>query len=162
MENIDIISYTTEQYAVLSETQIAHIREVQQEKDELEFKLKEDKDREKFRLLKNGIYRSSVYQSVCAELDERFNEQVETLRNGLLFYLRYSLKDMEEAESCPYELNYAYSYEERLAVVRTYYETTYSDPKERFAAFCEDKNALNYLGENYESLYEFYFVEASV
>lgn len=161
MENIDIISYTSEQYAVLSEAQITHIREVQREKDDLVLEYEKKKKKEKFRLLKNGTFRSSIYESVCAELDAEFEKSVERLRNGLLFYLRYSLKEMDAAADAPYELNYSHTYEERLAVVRAYYEGTYSNPQERFEAFKADEVALNYLGEYYAPLYEYYFVQAN-
>ena len=86
---IDIITFTDEQFAALSEAQIQEIKNVQTEKDELTAALAEKKSKEKYRLLENGIYRSGIYKLIAAKLDEEYNAEVERLREGLLFYLRF-------------------------------------------------------------------------
>ena len=64
------------------------------------------------------------------------------------------------AGDAPYTINYAMTIEERLAVVRAYYESTYTDATERFEAFKADKVAPNYLGEEYAPLYDYYLALA--
>ena len=54
-----------------------------------------------------------------------------------------------------YMLDYSLEDEARLLVVKEYYETTYSDGKERFNAFVKDTIAPQYLGELYKPLYDY-------
>ncbi len=56
----------------------------------------------------------------------------------------------------PYSVDYALSEEDRMAVVKEYYETTYSDATERFTAFSNDTFAREYLGEMYAPLYHYF------
>ncbi len=153
---IDIISFTDEQFAFLSESQIQEVKNVQAQKDELTRALIEKKRKEKFRLLKNGVFRSAIYQSVCSTLDDEYATRVERLKEQLLFYLRFSSKiDDEESENSPYTVNYSLTYEERYTIVRSYYLDTYSDGSKRFDAFKADKVAPNYLGEFYATMYDY-------
>ena len=50
--------------------------------------------------------------------------------------------------------------EERMLLVKTYYETTYSNPAERLVAFEEDEIAPEYLAELYAPLHD-YFIAAA-
>ena len=155
---IDIISFTDEQFAQLSEEQILEIENAQLEKNRLTQKLEEEKRTERFRLLKAGVFRSPVWEKICAELDWNYQQEVENIRDGLLFYLRFAFRP--DSGDAPYPVDYSLTYEERLAAVKGYYEQTYPDAKERFAAFAQDQTAKNYLGEFYASLYELYAQQA--
>ena len=155
---IDIISFTDEQFAQLSEEQILEIENAQLEKNRLTQKLEEEKRTERFRLLKAGVFRSPVWEKICAELDGNYQQEVENIRDGLLFYLRFACRP--DSGDAPYPVDYSLTYEERLAAVKGYYEQTYPDAKERFAAFAQDQTAKNYLGEFYASLYELYAQQA--
>ena len=150
---IDIIAYTDAQFAALTEEQILEVESAQLKKNRLTAQLEEDKRREKYRLLEAGVFRSAVWERLCAELQAAYDQEVENLRDGLLFYLRFTARPGGEA---PYPLDYALTYEERLAGVREYYEKTYTDAGERFAAFAADETAKGYLGELYAPLYELY------
>ena len=153
---IDIISFTDEQFAFLSETQIQEVKKVQTQKNRLTSALIEKKRKEKFRLLKNGVFRSAIYDSICLALDEEYATAVEQLKEQLLFYLRFSAKvDDTESENSPYLVNYSLSYQERYSIVKTYYLEKYTDPSERFNAFKADKIAPKYLGEFYATLHDY-------
>lgn len=156
---IDIISYTDEQFAVLTEEQILQVENVQLKKNRLTESLKEKKRKEKFRLLKAGVFRSGIYGEICAALDASYNQEVENLRDGLLFYLRFASKS-ETGESAPYTVDYSLTFEDRLYAVRGYYDGAYTNPSAKFEAFKADKTARNYLGELYAPLYDLYSAEA--
>ena len=153
---IDIISYTDEQFAALTETQLQEIRLVQAEKDELTAKLEKAKEKEYYRILKNGTARSMLYEQACERLQAEYETEVERLRNGLVFYLQYTCRGNDtSADSAPYIVNYALSYEERYVIVRDYYMSAYDDGEERFEAFRMDTIARNYLGEYYATLSDY-------
>ena len=92
-------------------------------------------------------------------LEESYEQEVENLRDGLLFYLRFASKPDAGAEA-PYTVDYSFTYEQRMNVVRTYYDGAYTDAKLKFEAFQADKVAVNYLGERYAPLYELYAQQA--
>ena len=153
---IDIISFTDEQFALLSETQIQEVKSVQAQKDKLTNALSGAKKKEKFRLLKQGIFRSAVYELICAALDAEYAVKIEKLKDSLLFYLRFSTKvDIDESESSPYTVDYSLTYQERFNVVKAYYLDAYSDSTERFETFKLDKIAPNYLGEFYSTMHDY-------
>lgn len=154
---IDIISFTSEQFARLSEEQVLQVRSAQAKKNRLDRELAANKESEKYRLIKNGVFLSEIWERYCIKLQQEYEKELETLRQGLLFYLQYS---KSEAADVPYEVDYNSTAEERFNVVKAYYETTYTDGKERFEAFTADKFALSYLGELYALLYD-YFLERS-
>ena len=62
----------------------------------------------------------------------------------------------------PYEVDYALSYEERLSVVKSYYEETYTNAQERFDEFRKDTVAPQYLGELYMPLYDYFLSYSKV
>lgn len=150
---IDIISYTEEQYALLSEAQLQEVRAAQIKKNKLAKKLKEDKQKAKAKLINNGVFFSKMWELIQAELEEDYDAEVNWLRQSLLFFLHYSSKSDSMA---PYPLDYALSEEERLAVVREYYESTYKDDAERLKAFEADNVVKSYLGELYKPLHDYY------
>lgn len=153
---IDIISFTDEQFALLTETQIQEVKKVQAQKNKLTSALTEKKRKERFRLLKNGVLRSKIYNSICSALDRDYATTVEQLKEQLLFYLRFSSKvDVSDGESFPYIVNYSLTYEERYNIVKAYYLEKYADPTERFNAFKEDNIAPKYLGEFYATLHDY-------
>ena len=75
---IDIISYTDEQFAAMTEEQILEVESVQLKKNRLTKKLGEEKRTEKFRLLKAGIFRSPVWEKICAALEESYEQESST------------------------------------------------------------------------------------
>ncbi len=153
---IDIISYTDAQYAALTSEQLLEVQSAQLKKNRLDLRLEEEKLKEKHRLLSNGVFLSKVWELYCEKLQAEYEAEVENLRDSLLFYLRFSARPDGAETEAPYELNYAYSMEERLAIVRAYYEKTYTDGAERFEAFKADAVAVQYLGELYAPLYDYY------
>ncbi len=152
---IDIISYTSEQFAQLSSDQVYEVQKAQRSKNALTGKLEKRKRAEKYRLVKNGVFRSEIYANVCAELDAEYEAAVENLRSGLLFYLQYGYQ-VENSGGNPYPLDYSLSIEERAVAVRDYYLSAYTDPAVRLEAFAADSVAKRYLGEMYAYLYDYF------
>ena len=157
---IDIIDYNDAQYMQLGEVRLQRVREAQLEKNELLNQLARDKRREKYKLLKNGVYRSGIYESVCAELERQCQEQINVIRDSLLFYLRFAIREDLAGKDAPYPLDYSLSDTERAEVVINYYESTYSAPKERYEAFKADQFASGYLGEMYYSVFNYFYAQA--
>ena len=155
---IDIISYTATQYAALTEEQIQEIKAAQLEKNRLERALTEAKLKEKHRLIERGIFLSGIWNAYQEKLQTEYDQKIESLRDSLLFYLRFSTKP--DAYGTGYTVNYDLPVEERLAIVRQYYESTYPDASERFEAFKEDKVAVVYLEDLYAPLYDRFLSDA--
>ena len=154
---IDIISYTDEQFAVLSEEQLLEVQQAQLKKNRLKAALDEDMQKEKFRLIDNGIFLSTIWRLVQWKLNKTYESEVQNIRDSLLFYLRYSSKpETGEAEEAPYTVDYSLSDTERFNIVKEYYETNYSDGEERFEVFKADTVAVKYLGELYAPLYDYF------
>ena len=151
---IDIISYTDEQYAALTAEQIQEIQSAQVKKNRLLRELAKDLRKEREQLIGNGMFHADVFKPIEEALTAECDEEISWLRDALLFYLHYGVK--QEGES-PYKLDYSLSEGERFAVVRQYYETTYTDGAERFTAFEADENAKTYLGELYKALYDYFY-----
>ena len=150
---IDIISYTAEQFAALNEQQLKEVREAQRKKDNLTLALGEKLQAQKDELVKKGIFNSSLFRLIEEKMQREYEQKVSLLKEDLKFYLQY-YKPKEE-ESTPYVVNYALPYDERFAIVREYYMTTFTDANERFAKFTMDAIALNYLGELYSPMYSY-------
>ena len=155
---IDIINYTDEQYAKLSEEQILEVQSAQLKKNKLLTKMQAELDKEKHRLVKNGVYFSKIFSLYQEKLQQQYDLEVEQLRESLLFYLRFSAKPSDsETEAAPYEVDYSLSIADRYALVKEHYLTAYDDPQARLDAFKMDTVALQYLGEMYSFVYdEFY------
>ena len=152
---INIISFTSEQFSKLTNDQLADVKTAQMKKNRLEMELEREKRALKSKMLKNGMLRSEQYTLLMEELVERYGMEVENVRDGLLFYLQYSMKPSGEA---PYTVDYTLSDTERFEIVKEYYEEWYPDVEERFYTFKEDTIAMQYLGELYAPLYD-YFLE---
>ena len=151
---IDIINYTSEQFAALSTEQILEVKRVQLSKNRLTRKLEEKKKSEKFRLIAAGIFCSGIWDKICAELDEAYSQEVDGLRDGVLFYLQHG-EQQPGASPAPYVVDYSLSVYERSVIVRDYYLNTYSSAKERYEAFMKDEVAKSYLCEGYAGLHDY-------
>ena len=158
---IDIISFTSEQFAALNAEQILQIKEAQLKKNALDRKLQQDMKKEKHRLIDNGMYLSGIWDKYCNNLREVHAQEVEALRDGLLFYLQYSAKpEKEDVQDAPYIVDYALEMADRYMIVRDYYMQAYTDRTERAAAFKADTVARQYLGELYATLYDYLLAQA--
>lgn len=155
---IDIISYTDAQMAALSNEQLMEVMQAQIEKERLYEKLQEDLRAADADLIDRGVFHSSLRVQKRNKLENDYEKEVERLRDGLLFFLRYSYRP--GTPSVGYEVDYSLSDAERVEIVKNYYNTTYDDPLERLNAFEEDTVAKQYLGEYYAPLY-YYFHDAT-
>lgn len=155
---IDIISYTDSQYAAFTEEQIQEIKSAQLEKNRLERVLAEAKLKEKNRLIERGIFLSGIWEAYQAKLQAECDQKIESLRDSLIFYLRFSTKP--DSYDTGYSVDYNLPVAERFAIVRQYYELTYTDPIERFEAFKQDKIAIVYLEEMYSPLHDYFSEQA--
>lgn len=153
---IDIISYTDKQYAALTEEQLLEVKSAQLQKNRLQAALAEDIEKEKHRLVENGIFMSGIWELIKAKLQAEFEQEVENLRESLLFYLRFSTAGGVDVSEAPYTVDYSLSDEERFYVVRDYYLDAYANGAERMAVFKADKVAPQYLGELYAPLYDYF------
>lgn len=159
--NIDIISFTNEQFAALTAEQILQIKETQLKKNQLERKLQRDMLKEKHRLTDNGMFLSNIWEKYCDNLREIYTQDVEMLRDSLLFYLQYAAKPKDEqVQSTPYKVDYALSMADRYYIVRDYYLQAYTISEQRIAAFKADTVARQYLGEFYTTLYDYLLDQA--
>ena len=154
--NIDVITLTDAQFALLSEDQIDKVRAAQIKKRALEEKLAEEKKKRKYALARAGIFRSCVYEKICEELTEAYDKKVTALREGLLFYLQFCAKPERAGGTSEPYADYSLSLQERVQVVKNYYENKYSSASERFTAFKADKTAPSYLGEYYSDVYDYF------
>lgn len=156
---IDIIAFSDSQFALLTNEQLEEVKSVQLRKNRLTAALEEKKRKAKYKLVEQGAFRSSIFDEICAKLNQSYQEEVESLRSGLLFYLRFSVKS-DGTQDAPYEIDYSKTYEERYNVVKAYYDTTYSTASERLEALKNDRAATGYLGEYYSTLFDYYAVRA--
>lgn len=154
---INIISFTSEQFSKLTNDQLADVKTAQMKKNRLEMELEREKRALKSKMLKNGMLRSEQYTLLMEELVERYGMEVENVRDGLLFYLQYSMKPSGEA---PYTVDYTLSMIDRLGIVRNYYDKNFTDKVQKYQAFTEDIVAVSYLGEFYPALKDYYYYEA--
>jgi hypothetical protein len=155
---IDIINYTDEQFAALSPEQILEVKTAQTKKNALTKKLAEEKQEFRRKLVENGTFLSQIWALECARLDAEYEEEVTSIREALLFYLRFSTKG---TTSSKYPVDYSLPMETRFYNVRDYYEATYTDPLERYQAFKADEVAKVYLGEYYAPLHDYFYRDLS-
>ena len=154
---IDVISYSDEQFAALKEEQILEIKNVQLQVNELRAKIEKLKEDAKFKLVKGGVARSAAFEKRAETEVALLEQEIDHLREGLLFYLRFSARadvDSTPENVAPYVVDYSLPITERYIIVRDYYYATYSDPQERLDAFNDDEVALVYLGELHSTLYD--------
>ena len=105
-------------------------------------------------MIENGTYLSSMWPLIHEKLQKEYEQEVEIIRDALLFYLRFTLKP--DTSDAPYLVDYSLSEEERMYIVKDYYMEKYSDDKERFEAFKADEIAVQYLGELYAPMYDYF------
>lgn len=155
---IDIINYSEEQLAALSAEKILEIREAQLKKNKLYADLQEKLAAEKRKLIDKGAYPSTVFSKIEEQWTAEYEKQVEILRESLVFFLHYVADDAPVVyPSAPYTVDYSLSEEERMFIVKEYYETTYTDEYERYAAFKKDEFAKVYIGELYAPLHDYFY-----
>ena len=157
MDCIAIITFTEGQFALLTKGQLQTVKTAQQRKNRLQRKLQEELRKEKHRLVRNGIFNSDIFDLISNRLTEEYEREIELIKECLLFYLRYSMKPTSSDSAvvdAPYTVDYSLTDEERLTVVKDYYEQTYDTWSERFEAFKADTVAKKYLGELYAPLYD--------
>ncbi len=153
---IDIISFTNEQFATLKEEQILQIKETQLKKNALDRKLQQDMLTEKHRLLDRGMFLSEIWNKYCDRLREVYTQEVDMLRDALLFYLQFAaVPEQDIVQSAPYNVDYALEMADRYMAVRDYYMSAYTDSTERVNVFKQDKVARQYLGEFFATLYDY-------
>ena len=111
-------------------------------------------------MIDNGAYPSNVFARLKAELTAKYDAEVQTIREALLFYLRYVADDENSSlvSNVPYPIDYSLTEEERMLVVKEYYETTYEDPVARYMYFKKDNFARSYLGELYAPLHDYFYI----
>ena len=155
---IDIISYTEEQLAVLSAEKVLEIRETQLKKNKLDEELQEALRKGKQELIDKGVYPSNVWTRIEAKLTAEYERQVEILRDALMFYLHYVSDNAPiVTPDVPYKVDYSLSEDERMQIVKEYYETTYQDDFERYRAFKDDDFVKVYIGELYAPLHDYFY-----
>ena len=158
---IDIINYTDAQLAALSAEKVLEIRETQLKKNRLEMELHERLLKEKQDLINRGTYPSDLWDKIVAKWTSEYEREVEILRESLVFFLHYVADDAPVVNpSAPYLVDYSLSEADRMHVVKEYYETTYTDARERFIAFKKDDFVKAYIGELYAPLYDYFYVDA--
>ena len=158
--NIDIITLTDAQYALLNDEQIDKVRTAQTKKRALTEKLEAEKKKLKYALVRAGIFRSCVYEKACEELTAEYDNKVAAVREGLLFYLQFCAKPESSGGTSEAYADYSLTPAERVQAVKNYYESTYSTASERFTAFKADTTAPSYLGEYYSSVYHYFSQDA--
>ena len=155
---IDIINYTDEQLAALSAEKVLEIREAQLKKNKLLKDLNDRINEEKCNLINRGIYPSDIYDKIVVSLTEECDRKIDELRESLVFFLHYVADDAPIVyPDAPYTVDYSLTTEERLFIVKAYYEETYQDEYERYAAFKKDELAKVYLGELYTPLHDYFY-----
>lgn len=157
---IDIINYTDAQLAALSAEKVLEIRESQLKKNRLEMELQERLIKKKQDLINRGMYPSDIWDKIVAKWTAEYEQQVEILREALVFFLHYVADDAPVINpSAPYEVDYSLSEADRMRIVKEYYETTYPNAGERFLAFKKDDFVKVYIGELYAPLYDYFYVD---
>jgi hypothetical protein len=155
---IDIINYSDAQLAALSAEKVLEIREAQLKKNKLSAQLETRLKEEKQRLIERGAYPSTIWNKIVTAWTAEYERQVEILRESLVFFLHYAADDAPNVyPDAPYTVDYSLSAEERLAIVKNYYETEYEDEYKRYNAFKNDAFAKVYLGELYSPLHDYFY-----
>lgn len=135
---IDIITLTAKQYAALSAEQLDKVRAAQLKKEGYKAALEEEKRKKKYALVRAGIFRSCVYEKLCAALTAEYEEKTAAVRQGLLFYLQYAAKPETSGGTSAEYADYSLSATERVQAVKNYYHAKYTNASERFDAFKKD------------------------
>ncbi len=155
---IDIIDLESEEFSDLSSVQLAMVRSAQAKKNKITRAAEEEKRENFLFMLSNRNARSSALRDANAEVDARVNEEIEVVKNDLLYQIKYEGIASDGNDVGPYRYpdnpNYSLSYAQRFLVVRNYYMDVTTDADARLHAFSMDTLAREYLGEYYQTLYE--------
>ncbi len=155
---IDIIDLNDPQYADLSAVQMAMVRTAQEEKNRIVAKAESEKQDLFLHLLINDNARTSAWERETSAIDGKAAEDVDAVRETLLYQLAYEAIGQEGNEQGPYRYpenpNYGLSYSQRFLVVRNYYMQVTDDPAARLEAYRMDSLARSYLGDYYATLYD--------
>ncbi len=155
---IDIIDLNDPQYSNLSSLQLAMVRAAQVKKNELVAAAEEEKRSLMYLMLSHNTARSMTRVYEEERIDARTNEQIDAVRDDLLYQLAYEALGNEGNEYGPYRYpqnpNLSLTPAQRFLVVRNYYMENISDPEARLNAYAMDSLAKSYLGEFYQTLYE--------
>lgn len=155
---IDIIDLTDPDYEDLSSVQLAMVRAAQVKKNEILARAEEEKAQLQNQLVINNFARSSIFEYTEDRIDDEAAEQVEVVKDDLLYQLAYEALGSEGNDVGPYRYpenpNYNLSASQRFLVVRSYYMEITSDAEARLEAYAMDTLARSYLGEYYATLYD--------
>ena len=99
---IDIISYSDEQFAAMTDEQLLEVQSAQMKKNRLMAALEEDLRKEKYRLIDNGTYLSSMWPLIQEKLQKAYEQEVDLIRDALLFYLRFSTHFSKSIQVCEF------------------------------------------------------------
>ncbi len=161
---IDVIELTEEEMSALNLQQILILRNAQIHKEEMKKTLESDKKSARLLLLANGMARSSVYDEMCAELEEQYEKDLAELVERTQFNLANATQSSgggsgsggdsgsSGSTDAPYFVDYNLSMLERVEVVQAYYLSV-EDGIERMRQYASDKVAREYLGDYYAALY---------
>ena len=114
---IDIIDYTSEQLALLTETQLQEVKAAQVKKNKLLRALTEKLQQEKRRLINNGLFLSYNWSWTKTYWEQAYAEEIGWVRDGLLLFLQYK-PGVNVEDGARYPLDYSLSIEERGNVVK--------------------------------------------
>ena len=152
---IDIIDYTEDRLATLNKKRFSRVLKAQLRKNNLLRNVEKALDRERDRLIANGVFVSDLFTALQEQLSRECEEEIEVIKAELEAYLQETAPE-DSAGANPYLIDYNLSTWDRLEIVKQYYLNTYVDHKERFYVFEEDKIAVDYLGEYYATLYDYF------
>lgn len=155
---IDIIDLTDPAYSDLSPIQLAMVRAAQAKKDDIVASYAREKEQALAIQIAGNTARSAARGYQDAYFDRLAEEEVDGVREDLLYQLAYEALGTEGNEKGPYRYpenpNYTLTPSQRFLVVRNYYMEVTDDPSARLAAYRGDTLARSYLGEFYETLYD--------
>lgn len=150
----DIIEVTDAEYEAMSNVQRQLLRSAQKKKNELQKKMEAELQLSKQMILSNGLQSSTLYEQKAADLQAKFEYEVEVIREQLEYSIALSepFPDNQGDASVGYIVDYSLSYTERYIAVRDYY-LAIADPADRMAKYTADDVAKNYLDSYYTTLY---------
>ena len=157
---IDIIDYTEDRLATLNKKRFSRVLNAQLRKNRLLRNLEKELNKERDRLIANGTFVSDLFALTEEKLYKACEEEIEVIKAELEAYLQETAPE-DSAGGSPYIVDYNLPPNARIQTVKSYYLNTYVDAKERFYVFQEDKVAVDYLGEYYASVYDFFLALAS-
>ncbi len=155
---IDIIDLTDPKYADLNAVQLAMVRAAQAEKNKAVAHCEEEIKELFYYFLGRNTARASALSEETEQLRTERDEEVERIREDLLYRLATEALGNEGNEYGPYRYpenpNYGLSYSQRFLIVREYYMSMAGDAASRLEAYRLDTLARTYLGDFYATLYD--------